>query len=236
MTTRGSHRRPDGSAARPPASPASGPCTTGRSGWRLRRPSVSPLRLVLPPAVSELVSAFDRVVDTTVDERLRGRPAIDRLFYSASALGDYSLLWHIIGTTRALGSVHDQHQALRLAVSLGLESVLINSGVKSLFRRTRPEREEHHLHHLRLPRSSSFPSGHATSGFMAATLLSDGAGPSTPLWYGLATIVAASRVHVGIHHASDVVVGALIGAALGRLVLRVWPLSPAPAGAAPAFS
>lgn len=190
-----------------------------------RRPPVSPLRLVLPPQISRRIGAFDRAVDAAVARHLRGRPAVDRLFYTASALGDYSLLWHIIGTSRALGSPHHQHRAVRLAVSLGVESVLINTGVKSLFRRTRPpwEQDDHRLH-LRRPRSSSFPSGHATSGFMAATVLGDGGGPSCLVWYGLATVVAASRVHVGIHHASDVIVGALVGTALGRVILRVWPL------------
>lgn len=199
---------------------------TIRPAWA-GRPAVSPLRLVLPPALSRQIRRFDGAVDAAVARRLRGRPLPDRLFYSASALGDFSLLWHLIGTTRALGSPRHQHQAVRLAVSLGVESVLINSGVKSLFRRTRPPYEDrHHRHQLRRPRSSSFPSGHATSGFMAATLLADRSGRWRPVWYGLAVIVAASRVHVGIHHASDVIVGALVGTALGRIVLRIWPLPP----------
>ena len=39
-----------------------------------------------------------------------------------------------------------------------------------------------------------------------------------------AGVVAVSRVHVRIHHASDVVVGAGIGLALGRLIRRAVPL------------
>ncbi|HSH23058.1 MAG TPA: phosphatase PAP2 family protein [Acidimicrobiales bacterium] len=203
---------------------AEGPTVRRGLHWR---PAVSPVRLVLPATIGRQISRFDRAVDAAVARRWRGRPLPDRLFYSASALGDFSLLWHLIGTTRALGSPRHQHQAVRLAVSLGVESVLINSGVKSLFRRTRPPFEQrHHRHQLRRPRSSSFPSGHATSGFMAATLLADRSGRWRPVWYGLAVIVAASRVHVGIHHASDVIVGALVGTALGRVVLRVWPLPP----------
>lgn len=193
-----------------------------------RRPVVRPLRMLLPPSLDRRVRAFDLAVDSFVARRLRGHPRCDRLFYTASAIGDYSLLWHLIGTGRALGSEHRQAQAVRLAVSLGLESFLINAGVKSLFRRTRPVRVEHHLHQLRSPRSSSFPSGHASSGFMAATVLSDGAGGAGLAWYGLAAVVAASRVHVGIHHSSDVLVGALLGTALGRFVLRLWPLPSGP--------
>lgn len=167
--------------------------------------------------------AFDGAVDAAF-AHLRGHPPVDRIFYSASALGDFSLLWHVIGTARALRSRHEL-QALRLEVALGLESVAINTGVKSLFSRSRPPREEHERHSLRRPRSSSFPSGHATSGFMAATLLANGRPVGRRgAWYLLAAVVAASRIHVGIHHASDVVAGALIGVGLGHLVMRVWPL------------
>jgi undecaprenyl-diphosphatase len=96
--------------------------------------------------------------------------------------------------------------------------------VKSLFRRTRPAWDQERPHGLRKPRSSSFPSGHATSGFMAATLLSAGRPRSRPFWFALATVVASSRVHVKIHHASDVAAGAVIGVGLGRLVRKIWTL------------
>ncbi|HEV2811566.1 MAG TPA: phosphatase PAP2 family protein [Acidimicrobiales bacterium] len=186
----------------------------------VRRGPVSPVRWLLPPGLSRCVAAFDRSVEMGFD-RLRGRRHLDRLFYTASALADYSLLWHLAGTGRALLSAEHEREALRLGVALGVESVAINVGVKSLFRRTRPRRQEHQHHFLRQPRSSSFPSGHATSGFMAATFLSEGQPRWRRIgWHALASVVAASRVHVGIHHPSDVVAGALIGTGLGHLVRR----------------
>jgi membrane-associated phospholipid phosphatase len=163
--------------------------------------------------------AFDDAVDTWFD-RVRGNELVDRVLYGASALGDFSLLWHLAGATEAVRG--RERQAVRLAGALGVESVLINGVVKSFFRRSRPEWEQDRPRNLRRPRSSSFPSGHATSGFMAATLL--GAGKSTPTklaWYGVASVVAASRIHVKIHHASDVVGGAAIGLALGAAVKRL---------------
>ncbi|HVL03510.1 MAG TPA: phosphatase PAP2 family protein [Acidimicrobiales bacterium] len=187
----------------------------------VQRGPVSPIRWLLPPGLGRWVTAFDRSVELGFD-RLRGRRHLDRLFYTASALADYSLLWHLAGTGRALFSAQHEREALRLGVALGVESVAINVGVKSLFRRTRPRRQEHEHHFLRQPRSSSFPSGHATSGFMAATLLSEGQSRWRRIgWHVVASVVAASRVHVGIHHPSDVVAGALIGIGLGHLVRRV---------------
>ncbi len=162
-------------------------------------------------------------VDAAVDrawEPLRGRPLADRVFYTASELGDFSLIWHIAGLARGLTSRRGHREALRLAVALGAESALVNGAVKSLFRRDRPVHEEERPHNLRQPLTSSFPSGHASAAFMAATLLAERS-KVRPLWYGLAGVVALSRIHVRIHHASDVVVGAGVGLALGRAVRRV---------------
>jgi membrane-associated phospholipid phosphatase len=100
----------------------------------------------------------------------------------------------------------------------------VNIGVKSLFRRSRPVVEVPRPLPLRIPLTSSFPSGHATSAFCAATLLADGDPHLAPLYYGAATIVALSRIHVQIHHASDVAGGVAIGLILGQIGKRIAPL------------
>lgn len=185
------------------------------------RPEPGPAAEVLPGGLGEAVKAFDDAVDRVFD-RIRGHAVADRLFYGASAVGDYSLIWQLASVARALRGGHHERESVRLSVALGAESALINLGVKSLFRRTRPQRVAHATRKLRTPRSSSFPSGHATSGFMAATLLAADRPRTRPLWFTAAAVVAASRVHVRIHHGSDVAAGALIGWGLGRLVRKIW--------------
>ena len=187
------------------------------------RPPESPVEPVLPPGLAGLVRRFDVTVDRSFAV-LRNEPRANKAMFAASALGDFSLLWHLIGTARALRSPAHERQWLRLGTSLLVESVLINGIVKSFFRRERPAWEQERAHNLRKPRSSSFPSGHATSGFMAATLLANGDRRRAPYWYALASVVAASRVHVRIHHPSDVVAGSLVGVGLGAVARRVWPL------------
>jgi undecaprenyl-diphosphatase len=179
-------------------------------------------RFALPPDQAERVAAFDRRVDGLFDQ-VRGNPVIDRVFYGASALGDHGLIWLMLGALRGLRSEHDWQAAVRTGVGVGLESALVNIGIKSLFRRTRPVYDGLRPHRLRRPRTSSFPSGHATSAFCAAALLSED-DPLWPVYYAVAGVVAWSRVYVKIHHASDVVAGIAIGTALGAVGRKIAPL------------
>lgn len=175
------------------------------------------------PGLGHALGRLDAEVDRAW-ERLRGIPAVDRVFYSASALGDWSLVWHLAGAAQGLTDARDGwRRVARLSTALGVESALVNGGIKSLFRRTRPIHDAERPHALRMPATSSFPSGHASSAFMAARLLSDRSRLG-PLWYATAGVVAASRVHVRIHHASDVVGGAVLGILLGEVAVRVAPL------------
>ena len=118
-----------------------------------------------------------------------------------------------------------------LGAAVGAESLLVNGLIKSAFRRTRPLWEGERPLRVRRPRTSSFPSGHSSSAFSAAVLLSDD-DALWPLYYAVAAIVASSRVYVKMHHASDVVAGAALGVGLGLLWRRLAPLPPldGPAG------
>jgi undecaprenyl-diphosphatase len=174
--------------------------------------------------VRQAAARLDRAVDRLFDS-LRGRPLADRLFYDASELADFSLLWHLIGVARGLRSDRHAREAVRLSACLGVESVLVNGLVKSLFRRARPVWREPRPRRLRRPRTSSFPSGHASASFCAATLLSE-RDRAWPLYYALAAVVAASRVHVKIHHASDTLAGIFLGLAIGRTFRRIWAVRP----------
>jgi undecaprenyl-diphosphatase len=176
--------------------------------------------LRLPARAVARVAAFDRRVDKEID-RYRN-PTLDRVMYVATELGDFALVWHIIGVARGLRSDRHAKEALRLSTILGGESILVNGVVKSFFRRRRPAWEQPRAFKIRRPRSSSFPSGHASSALTAAAVLGED-DPLRPLYYGIAAVVASSRVYVKIHHASDVLAGVATGVVLGRVARKVWP-------------
>jgi undecaprenyl-diphosphatase len=179
---------------------------------------------------------FDSAVDAWFEARLRPRRSADTVMYGASAVGDHGIVW--LGLAGLQAARRDragqawEKPFLRVAVGLAVESVVVNGPVKFLFRRTRPLHEGTRPLHLRTPRTSSFPSGHAAAAFFGAALLRD-EDPLWPLYYAFAVIVAASRVHVRIHHASDVIGGIAIGIILGELVRRLAPVNPGPVDPGP---
>lgn len=177
-------------------------------------------KIPIPASFDRLDRAFDKAW-----EPLRQVGPLNHLFYTASEVGDFGMLWLAIAAAQgALGPEAKTKAAIRMAVALGFESVLVNGGIKSLFNRQRPQWEQERPMHLRKPRTSSFPSGHSSSAITAVLLLTQPSTPWAPLYWALAAGVALSRVHVKIHHVSDVGGGLVVGALFGSMVRILWPL------------
>ena len=171
------------------------------------------------------IDRFDDLVDRVWGRAFRGRPGLDRVFYLASEIGDFSVLWLLVGAAQGLRSDEDADAFGRLALALAFESAFVNQGIKRVVRRPRPDPVEPRPLHVRKPLTSSFPSGHASSATVAALLLSERDPQLRPVYVALAAVVATSRVHVQVHHASDVVVGVAVGAVIGRVIRRRWPVA-----------
>jgi len=172
-------------------------------------------------AATARVQRFDERADAAL-ERVRGRSrAVDGLFHRASDLGDFSLIWQIVNLVRGLVLQH-YGEMLLFAGLLAAESLVVNQGVKRLFRRSRPTETGDPRYQVRRPRTSSFPSGHASSALYAASILTAWDGwVWSPLLFAVAIVVALSRAYVRIHHASDVIGGAVLGAVLAQAALAV---------------
>ncbi len=111
-----------------------------------------------------------------------------------------------------------QIQILIVGIFITAISVL---ALKFLIKRPRPEGEWGQIYRNSDPHS--FPSGHAARATMLTVImLLSGYG-----WIGLGMVlwtllVDISRVGLGVHYLSDILVGTLIGAILGSLVFLIF--------------
>jgi undecaprenyl-diphosphatase len=106
---------------------------------------------------------------------------------------------------------------LTAAATLAADSVCF--GLKDAIDRTRPFVAYPQIDALYVVHSSSFPAGHAATAFAGATLLSYVAPRAAPAFLVLAALIGYSRVYVGVHYPGDVVVGALLGVAIGVVAI-----------------
>ena len=148
-------------------------------------------------------------------------PTLDRAMSRLSEAANYSRLWIGAGLLLALlGGERGRRAAGDGLASVAVTATIVNLALKPLGRRPRPERDVLLARHVRMPRSRSFPSGHAAAGFAFATGVGETQpGLAVPLRV-LAALVAYSRVHTGVHFPGDVVFGAALGASLARITSR----------------
>ncbi|MBI5090562.1 MAG: phosphatase PAP2 family protein [Actinobacteria bacterium] len=165
------------------------------------------------------LGAFDARADRLL-EPLRRSPVTARVFRFASEVGDFSLVWHVIGLVYGLGIRRELDEVVVFALAMAAESLVLNQGIKRLFRRRRPTVAGDPRTPVRVPRTSSFPSGHASSAAFACSLLVVWtSAPWAPLWIAIALVVALSRAVVRIHFASDVLAGVVTGSVLAQIAL-----------------
>ncbi len=181
----------------------------------------------VPPSVRRWIAAVDAGVDDWF-EPYRGRPATDAAAKIVASLSDHGLIWVLEAAWQVRRAGPGRRRVIRGLAVAGIGSSVVNAAVKSVVRRTRPDRTTLDLRAgrvpVREPTSSSFPSGHTLAAFCTAAVMADPERPAaSAARFGLAGLVGLSRVHLRAHHASDVVGGMAIGLAVGALGRRLVP-------------
>jgi membrane-associated phospholipid phosphatase len=163
-------------------------------------------------------------VDSAVYEAITETqtPNLDRGMLRLTRAADHSRLW--LGCAAILAAARGpsgRQAAARGLASVAVASFAANLVLKPLARRRRPDSSGLlSSRQARMPGSSAFPSGHSASAFAFAT----GVGSVLPVEgipiRALASLVAYSRVHTGVHYPADVLAGAFVGTTLAQVTCR----------------
>jgi undecaprenyl-diphosphatase len=139
---------------------------------------------------------------------------VRRLAIAATRAGD-GWLWYLTGLSILLLGGAERLTAVASAGSAALVGVGLFTSLKKLSGRKRPcEIEPHCWATLLPPDQFSFPSGHTITAFAVAIALGEFYPALLPPLLVCALLIATSRILLGMHFLSDVVVGALLGAGL----------------------
>ena len=151
-------------------------------------------------------------------------PWMDSFMVFMSWLGDNGMVWCVLAAI-LLAWPKKRRAGLICASALLMSLLFTNTILKNLVARPRPYEVFTWLAPL-VPALSdfSFPSGHASASFAAATaVILSGLDKKWVIpSLVLAILISFSRIYVGMHYPTDVLAGAFIGALCGVLSWLLW--------------
>ena len=176
-----------------------------------------------PSRTVQLLRRLDRAAYRAVAEM--SIPRLDGPLCRVSNFANFSKPWLLVAGALALfGGPQGRRAAVTGVAAIGVTSFVVNQPMKLVGERRRPDRSQLGVPESRwvtMPSTTSFPSGHSASAAAFAISVGDVVhGLRLPL-RAAAAVVIFSRVYTGVHYPGDVVVGAAVGALLGRATSTV---------------
>jgi membrane-associated phospholipid phosphatase len=152
-------------------------------------------------------------------------PLLDGPLRQVSHFANFSKPWFLAAGALALfGGARGRRAALTGVAAIGLTSFVVNQPMKLAGERRRPDRTRLGVPQsrwVRMPSSTSFPSGPSGSAAAFAVSVGDVLPRLRLPLRAAAAVVIFSRVYTGVHYPGAVVVGAAVRALLGRATSTV---------------
>lgn len=149
----------------------------------------------------------------------------DYFFSFFSLKGSSILIWILIIVGVAILeekrypgiSKKDKKFIVFFSLSFILTTLIVEFPLKNIFERARPIVSQIY----QCPIDYSFPSGHAATAFAAATILTYFDKKRRWFYYTIAILISFSRIYLGCHYFLDVIIGAMIGYLISRLLFKL---------------
>ncbi len=156
------------------------------------------------------LKAFDDFFIKLINSKIKNK-YLDKFLYRVTDLGGALFITVFCISLIIFGSTYNKKVGIEAITALGLTQVVVHS-LKRLLSRERPYKIIEQLNTFGIDLSDySFPSGHTTASFSLATTLALNMPKFSMLVYILATIIAISRIYLGVHYPTDVTAGLIIG-------------------------
>lgn len=152
-------------------------------------------------------------------------PVLDKIMIFISSLGNKGMIWIAIGVLFLLFGFRKKiwrSRGLLVLLSLAVNFLACNMVLKPLVDRTRPYYVLDYTPLIPPVGDPSFPSGHTSASFAAATAIYC----INKKWgiaaYLLAAVMGFSRLYLGVHFPTDVLFGAVVGMVAAKIVVYIF--------------
>ena len=148
-------------------------------------------------------------------------PLLTKIFIIITKTGDKGFIWIVLGLL-LLCFIKTRKVGIIMLIALFCSFLINNVWIKNWIARMRPYEFVNGLEKLiEHQKDFSFPSGHTASSFAAAVVIF----MTLPRKYGVlalgyASLIAFSRLYVGVHYPSDILVAIISGSLIAIAIVK----------------